>query len=73
MLVTTEIKLKPEIIELIRKNQGLKNQLMFELKISPSTLWRVLNNNGDKINTPTALRTIGEVLDKTTDELLIEA
>lgn len=70
MVTTTEIKLRPEILLTIRANQGLKNRLQLEMKISHSTLYRMLNANSDRFTTASALKTISEELGKTNDELL---
>lgn len=72
MIVTTEIKLKPEIITLIRANLNLKNLLQLGLSISSSTLTRYLDNNSDKLTTATALKIIGQELALSNDELLSE-
>ncbi len=72
MPVTIEIKLKPETIAEIRKNKDLKNRLIFELGISPSTLARLLDGNSDRLTTATALKIIGDELGRTNDELLTQ-
>lgn len=72
MIATIQIKLKPEIISEIRTNQDLKNRLQLEMKISNSTLYRLLNKNSNVLTTATALKIIGQELVKTNEELLTE-
>lgn len=70
MVTTIEIRLKASVLQQIRENQDLKNRLQLEMKISHSTLYRLLNSNSDRFTTASALKTISEVLGKTNDELL---
>ncbi len=72
MAITTEIRLRPEIIQLIRTNQYLKNQLQLDLNISHTTLYRHLDQNSDKLTTATALKIIGDGLGIEREALLTE-
>ena len=72
MPVTIDIKLNDETLTQIRENKGLKNRLMLELNISPSTLARQLSKNSDSLTTAKALKIIGEELGKSNEELLTE-
>jgi hypothetical protein len=72
MAITTIIKLKPEIIELIKKGLEVKNRLQFELAISYLTLQRWLNTNHEKLTQEKVLRIISEELNIPKDELLTD-
>lgn len=72
MITTTDIRLKPEIIQQIRDNQGLRNRLQLEMKISHTTLYRLLGNNSERLTTAMTLKTISEELNIVNDDLLTE-
>lgn len=61
----TEVKMKPEVIEAIKKGLPVKNRLQLELNISYLTLQRWLKGNDDKL-------TQAKVLNIVSDELGIE-
>ena len=73
MTPAIEIRLKEEVIQEIRQNKTLKNQLQLGLNIGPATLARHLANNDEKLTTATALKIIRDGLNKTNDELLNES
>lgn len=73
MVNTTEIKLKPEIIESVKKGLEVKNRLQYELGISYLTLQRWLNTNDGKLTQAKVLKIISEELNISKDDLLIEA
>jgi len=73
MTLTIAIKLKEEIIGLIRNNKMLKNKLQLGLNISSSSLGRYLSTNDEKLTTATALKIISEELQLTQDQLLTQA
>ena len=70
MAITTEIRLKSEIIGNIKRSLECKNRLQFELGISYLTLQRWLNGNSEKLTTAHALNIISEVLNIPKDDLL---
>lgn len=70
MAIATEIKLKTEIIEMIKKNQRLKNRMMFELDFSPNKLYRMITSNSDELTKAATLTIISEELNIPKDELL---
>ncbi|WP_158993411.1 hypothetical protein [Mucilaginibacter sp. L196] len=72
MAITTIIKLKPEVIEAVKKGLDVKNRLQFELKISYLTLQRWLNTNDDKLTRAQVLQIISEELSISKEELLTE-
>ncbi len=72
MAITTIIKLKPEVIEAVKKGLYVKNRLQFELKISYLTLQRWLNANDDKLTRAQVLQILSEELNISKEELLTE-
>lgn len=72
MAITTEIRLKPEIIQLIRSNQKVKNQLQLTLDISHTTLYRYLDLNSDQLTLAVSLKIIGDGLGIDRGDLLNE-
>lgn len=72
MAFTTTIKVKPEIIEAIKKSLKIKNRLQFELNISYLTLQRWLTNNDDKLTQAQVLQIVSEEIGVSKDDLLTE-
>ena len=72
MAMTTEIRLKADVIQMIRTNQQLKNKLLLGLDMSHTTLYRHLDTNSDKLTTATALKIISEDLNISKEDLLTE-
>lgn len=66
------IQLRPEIIEAVKKSLSAKNRLQYDLNISYLTLQRWLKENSENLTKATALKIIGEELNKTNDELLTD-
>lgn len=70
---TMTIQLKPEIVESVKKSLPIKNKLQYDLNISYLTLQRWLKDNSENLTKALALKIIGEGLNKSNEELLIEA
>lgn len=68
--MATTIRLKQEVIEAIRGDQGTRNRLMYELNISYPTMQRYLDNNSDNLTKAGTLNLISEITGIDKDNLL---
>lgn len=66
----TEVKLKPEIVEAIKKGLSVKNRLQLELNISYLTLQRWLKGNDDKLTQAKVLNIVSDELGIDKNQLL---
>lgn len=67
---TTEVKMKPEVVEAIKKGLTVKNRLQLELNISFLTLQRWLKGNDDKLTQAKVLNIVSDELGIDKDQLL---
>lgn len=67
---TVAIRLRPEIVEVIRKNQVIRNTLALVLNKSYPTIQRYFDDNDEILTTASSLKVIRENLGKTDKELL---
>lgn len=70
MSITTEIKLKDDVVSALRRNQVAKNRLALDLNKSASTIQRHLKENSEMLTTAKALIIISEELGIPQNELL---
>lgn len=66
----TEVKMRTEVVEAIKKDLTVKNRLQFELKISYLTLQRWLKGNDDKLTQAKVLNIVSDQLGIEKDQLL---
>lgn len=69
-MVAEITKLKPSVVEVVKKSLRIKNRLMFELHISYDTMMRWLRANSDNLTKAHALRIISEETGIPQQELL---
>ena len=67
---TAPIRVRPEIIEVIRKNLVVRNRLALVLNKSYPTIQRYFDGNDEMLTTAGALKVISEELGKTNEEIL---
>lgn len=70
MIQATEVKMKPEVVEAIKKGLNVKNRLQLELNISYLTLQRWLKGNDDKLTQAKVLNIVSDELGISRDQLL---
>ena len=68
------MKLKNEVIEMIRKNNRVKGRMCYELNVSVPTIyrWIVLNENDGALTKQKVLQIISEELDMDASAILDE-
>lgn len=66
----TEVKMKPEVVEAIKKGLLVKNRLQLELGISYLTLQRWLKGNNDKLTQAKVLNIVSDELGIDKNQLL---
>lgn len=70
MIQATEVKMKPEVVEAIKKGLNVKNRLQLELNISYLTLQRWLKGNDDKLTQAKVLNIVSDELGLDRNQLL---
>lgn len=69
-MVAEITKLKPSVVEEVKKNLNIKNRLQYEMRISYDTIMRWLRSNSDQLTKAHALRILSEELGVDQSELL---
>jgi hypothetical protein len=54
------MKIKPDMLEKIKGNLGLRKKIMTTLDVTRTTLWKYLDENDDNLTKASALNVIAE-------------